>query len=186
VLGISTGGGGGVLAAYVIVVSPNDKGWLRVMEYGGSRAAIAAALGGIIEKTGAESIGLHVPGWDAEMLALLRSAGQELSPASASGTQRIVSFSELMERLRPVLAERAGTKTAAALEFGESGGPDDGEFTVRLGDSDLVIPDRDVLVKLLFGTHDDEGREILSGSPVAEALGKCLPVPAFNYGISYV
>jgi len=185
VLGISTSGGG-ALAAYVIVVSPNDKGWLRVMEYGGSRAAIAAALGAIIERTGAKTIGLHVPGWDAQMLALLRSAGQELSPASSSGTQRIVNFRELMERLRPVLAERAGAKTAAALEFGESGGPDDGEFTVRLGDSELVIPDRDVLVKLLFGTQDDEERGVLSGSPAAEALGRCLPVPALNYGISYV
>ncbi len=170
------------ISAYVIIGDANDEGYCRMSEWGGSRRVALGGIDAVYDHLGAKFTEFHVAGWDAEALELLADAGVEVEPTGASGTQRVIDFVGLFEALRPLFAASIGEDVASTLKFSEA----DERFTVALGDSALVIPDRDTLVKLVFGTHDGAGRELLQGSPAADAMGRCLPVPALNYGISYV
>jgi hypothetical protein len=178
---LAVGRPGGEPEAYV-VSGKNRDGLVRVIEYGGERAAVAGSLAAVIERAGAKQTSLHVPRWDSPMLGVLKSAGAGIQDSNATGTHRIIRFIDMMERLRPLFAERIGSKDAANLKFAESGE----RFRFSLGGSELVLPDRDALVRVIYGTIDDSERSALKASPVGKALERCFPIPALSYGTSYV
>jgi hypothetical protein len=178
---LAVGRPGGEPEAYV-VSGKNRDGLVRVIEYGGERAAVAGSLAAVIERAGAKQTSLHVPRWDSPMLGVLKSAGAGIQDSNATGTHRIIRFIDMMERLRPLFAERTGSKDAAGLKFAESGE----RFRFSLGGSELVLPDRDALVRVIYGTIDDSERSALKASPVGKALERCFPIPALSYGTSYV
>ncbi|MDQ3702078.1 MAG: GNAT family N-acetyltransferase, partial [Chloroflexota bacterium] len=146
---------GGALLAYIVVHQPDkvrQRGpdaptTLRVVEFAGERTAVVAALPRLLEHYGTDRLTIHVQGTDPALHAYLAggvtpgkpasgASGLTPQPASASGTLRVINFPQLMERCRPLLAERLGTKGAAELAFEADAGPGsaEGGFTIRRGE----------------------------------------------------
>lgn len=218
--GLSTGG---TLLAYIVVHQPDKvrrRGpdaptTLRVAEFAGERTAVVAALPRLLEHYGTDRLTIHVQGTDPALHAYLAgppaaggpapgeresgTGGLNSQPASASGTLRVINFPQLMERCRPLLAERLGTKGAAELAFEADAAPGsaEGGFTIRRGAERLRLPDLGALATYVFGAA--EGR-VPGAEPVAPSAGaprtagasldadlsQALPLPTLWYGLNYV
>ncbi len=192
---------GGTLLAYLVVHQPDKvhrRGpdvptTVRVVEFAGERTAVVAALPRLLEHYGTERLTVHVQGTDLALHALLAGgpiagqAGLVLKPATASGTLRVINFPQLMDRCRPLLAERIGTKAARDLTFEADAPPGsaEGGFTIRRGDDRLRLPDLATLAVYLFGTPGPVVPPP-APAPLAELLAPALPLPALWYGVNYV
>ncbi len=190
-------------AAYLIVHQPHkvrrrhpdDPLVARIVEFAGDRAALLAATPLLLEHYGAGRVALHVQGHDVALRALLidppsrqpRRPGITATPAGTSGTLRVINFVQLMERCRPLLAERIGW-TAYDLRFAgdERPGSALGGFTISLGSELLRIPDLATLDQWLFGSPRPREAEPAGSAQVARLLERALPLPSLWYGISYV
>jgi predicted N-acetyltransferase YhbS len=186
---------GETMLAYLIVHSPDrirrrgpdEPRLVRVVEYAGERGAVAAALPRLLAHYGAGRLTLHVQGGDVALPALLAGAGLTLAPAAASGTLRVINFPQLMERCRPLLAERIGAGAGGLIfEADAQPGSADGGFTVRRGEEHLHLPDLGSLAVYLFGQPGEAGVSPAGSATLAAELSRALPLPALWYGISYV
>lgn len=185
----------GALLAYLIVNpssairrNPGDPSVARVAEYAGDRAAIVGALPFLFDHYQAERLTIHVAGLDAVLRTHLSRAGIEGTPSPTWGTVRVINFPQLMERCRPLLAERIGASAAAELRFeaDERPGSALGGFTIRRGSDALRLPDLGTLAHYLFGTPDGVSAIPEGSTALAAELAPALPLPSLWYGISYV
>ncbi len=148
-----------------------------VAEFAGDRAALVCALGQLATKRNI-ALRVHVLRTDTVAQRLLGGAAVPAAPAPTSGTLLVINFVQLMERLRPLLAERLGAETARQLTFHA----EDDRFTIAKGAERLTVNGRGDLALYLFGSHDEP-----AGSPaLAAQLAQALPFPALWYGLSYV
>ncbi len=186
---------GSVLLAYLIVNppsamrrSPGDPALTRVAEYAGDRAAIVDALPRLFDHYGAERLLIHVQGTDPVLRAWLEESRIVGIPSPTWGTVRVINFPQLMERCRPLLAERIGAATAAELRFeaDERPGSALGGFTIRRGSDALRLSDLGALAHYLFGTPDGVSAIPEGSTDLAAELAPALPLPSLWYGISYV
>ena len=102
-------------AAYLCVEGPDAKtgpGVLVAREVGGSREAVLAAAGRIIDVTGAECLDIEVPASDTETRLLAETAGCECRTTGMHGTLKIIDPAVFLET-RTMAAE-----DLAALVFG--------------------------------------------------------------------
>lgn len=185
---------GDALAAYVITHpprSPRPEGApaiVRVVEYAGERAAVAAALPRLLRHYEAEHLRLPVIEGDAALEALLRQFGSEGTPGVAWGTLRVINFPQLMARCRPLLVERLGLAPAAALRFAADAPPGSAEsgFTIAIGDDALRIPDLGTLACYLFARPGEAHEQVTGSAALKARFARALPLPALWYGITYV
>jgi len=186
---------GGTLLAYLIVNPPaamrrhaDAPAVVRVAEHGGDRAAVAAALPLLLERSGAERLTLHVQRDDLALRVRLSNAGVDGTPSPTWGTLRVINFLQLMERCRPLLAARIGTAIARELRFeaDERPGSALGGFTIYRGSDSVRIPDLATLATYLFGTVDGPPVEPEGSAQLAADLASAFPLPALWYGITYV
>jgi predicted N-acetyltransferase YhbS len=185
---------GETLVAYVIAHPPRTPrpegapAIVRVVEYAGDRVAVASALPRLLARYEAEHLRLPVADGDAALRAHLRRAGSEGMPGTAWGTLRVINFPQLMERCRPLLAERLGGRPARALRFSADAPPGSaaGGFTIRLGDAALRIPDLGALASYLFARPGEEHEQVTGPAALKTLLAGALPLPALWYGITYV
>jgi predicted N-acetyltransferase YhbS len=190
---------GETMVAYLILHQPDkmrrraeDAPFARVVEFAGQRAAVMAALPELRREYGVERITLHAQGSDPVLGGVLRTAtGREGTPSGASGTVRVINFVQLMERCRPILAERMGHAAASGLRFEADAAPGrpDGGFTIRRDGESLRVPDLASLAPFLFGTHRviEVPDTVPDGSEGLLAdLRRALPLPSLWYGVSYV
>jgi hypothetical protein len=168
--------------------NPDDPRLVRVVEFGGDRAAVLAAVPRLLEHYSAGRLTLHVQGTDAGLLAHLHLLGVAPATAGSSGTLRVINFPQVMERCRPLLAERIGAAAARDLRFeaDQPPGSTAGGFTIRRGAEALRIPDLAALAEFLFGSP--QRRPVpTEGSPsLAGLMAEALPLPTLWYGINYV
>jgi predicted N-acetyltransferase YhbS len=188
---------GSLLAAYLIVHdpakarrrNPDDPTVTRVVEFAGQRAAIASAIPRLLDHYRTDRLTLHVQGWDPLLgTVLLLSTGVEGTPSHSSGTLRVINFPQLMERCRPLLAERIGGAAAGSLAFEAEAPPGSasGGFTIRRGSDAVRLPDLAALAQFVFGTHTPPETTPEGSSDLLALLSRALPLPALWYGISYV
>ncbi len=175
----------GTIQAYIIVPRRSgDDGTVLIAEVGGERRAVLAALPRLFARQdGAARFHLHVPRHDTLLQQLLKQAGVSSVPAPTEGTVRLIHFSQLMERLRPLLSETLGRHTASALCFDEEGDTCIFRFqgeSLRLGRADGA--------RLLFGTPSQSEATFYGGlsDEFSGALRAVLPFPALWYGLSFV
>jgi hypothetical protein len=168
--------------------NPDDPPLVRVVEFGGDRAALAGALPRLLAHYGAGRLTLHVQGYDALLRGLLTAGGAAGEAAPASGTLRVLNFPQLLERCRPYLAERIGASAAGALEFSADGPPGGagGGFTIRSGGDAVRLPDLASLAVYLFGAPDLTDVTAQGSADLAATLAQALPLPALWYGLNYV
>jgi|DewCreStandDraft_1066081.scaffolds.fasta_scaffold00424_19 predicted N-acetyltransferase YhbS len=156
----------------------------RVVEFAGDRRAIAAALPLVHRHYQVPQVRLHVMGSDMVLQAHLAAAGLTGVPAPSSGTLLVINFPQLMERVRPLLAERLGQHVVGELEFIEEPG---GRYMIRRHGEALALPDAGHLGNFLFGTVDPRAECVPEGSPaLLTLLQRALPLPALWYGVNYV
>lgn len=185
--------------AYVIVHRPEVMRnvqaagrYLRVIEFAGQRAAVLAALPLLCDRYGVARVRLHVSGSDPVLAGVVeRAAGHKGTPVGGSGTLRVINFPQLMERCRPLLAERMGRAAARDLRFEADAPPGSvaGAFRVTRGDEVVYVSGLASLALFLFGSHAPFAPpdEAPSGSPVLLGdLHRALPLPSLWYGLSYV
>jgi predicted N-acetyltransferase YhbS len=187
---------GGQAVAYLVVHQPDkvrqrqpgDPPLVRVVEFGGERAAVAGALPRLLAHYGAGRLTLHVQGPDSVMRGLLTAGGAEGEAAPAAGTLRVLNFPQLLERCRPYLAERIGATAAGALEFSADRPPGSagGGFTIRSGGDAVRLPDLASLAVYLFGAPDLTDVAAQGSADLAATLAQALPLPALWYGLKYV
>lgn len=172
----------GSFLAYVILRKAEAGSTTSLVEFGGDRTAVLAALPEIMTRYGLAGLNWQVQGSDFVMKAICERSGLELAPTSASGTVKLINFSQLMSRMRPRFAELLGAAAADRLRFEQNGD----EYIFALGDEQTVL-DRDVATYAVFGG--------LAGLPdplqsapglLGDALRAILPMPTLWYGINYV
>ena len=145
-------------------------------------AALACALG---QLASARNIALrvHVLRADTVLASVLGGAALPAAPAPFSGTLLVINFVQLMERMRPLLAERLGAETARQLTFHAAAD----RFTIAQGAESITVSGRGDLALYLFGSHDqDEAIKSSGSTTLAAQLDQALPFPALWYGLSYV
>ena len=191
---------GETLVAYLIVHDPSkvrrrsadEPASVRVVEFGGVRASVIAALPRLIAHYDVERLAIHTQGSDPVLGRVLRAAtGAAGTPSGASGTVRIINFVQLMERCRPLLAERMGHAATAGLTFHADAEPgsQEGSFSIRRGDAKVRIEDLASLAVFLFGSHraiEAPDSEPSGDTVLLEDLRRALPLPSLWYGLSYV
>ena len=153
-----------------------------LIEYGGDRNAVLAALPLLIKQYNLSRISFQVMGSDAVMQALCERSGLEMTPTSASGTIKLINFPQLMTRMRPRFDEILGPTTANRLRFEQ-----DGEtYIFALGEETLTL-DRDTATKAVFGDLEGLPNEVQIGTRELEIeMRRILPLPTLWYGINYV
>jgi hypothetical protein len=123
-----------------------------------------------------------VAGWDVAVRAELEARG--LRPAAEPGlcgTVRLVNFPQLMERIRPLLVERAGRRAA-----GVQASAADGKLALSLGAERLEMSETDAC-SVVFGTRDRSERKLLEGrGELGRVLAAALPLELPWYGYNYV
>jgi predicted N-acetyltransferase YhbS len=186
---------GGTPIAYLIVNPPSamrrsteDPSIIRVAEFAGDRTAITVALPRLIDHYGAERLTIHVQGTDTILRTHLSRADIVGTPSPTWGTLRVINFPRLMERCRPLLAERIGAVATQDVRFeaDERPGSAHGGFTIRRGSEAVRIPDLGTLAHYLFGMPDGASIEPEGSPRLAAELAEALPLPSLWYGISYV
>ena len=160
----------------------------RVAEYAGDRGAIFSALPFLLDHYNAAELNLYVQPDDVAFRQRLASAGVAGKASEAECIVRIINFGQLMERCRPLIAERIGDDLTRELRFemDEPPGSPNGGFTIRRGDDFARIPDVGTLASYLFGTPSGEPIIPEGSVQLAAALAPAFPFPTIWYGVSHV
>lgn len=171
---------------------PDASRFSRAAEIAGDRTTLVAGLAALVEALDVGRLIVHAGQWDVALRSMLEAAGLTPRPAHSWGTLRVINFPQLMERLRPLLAERLGQAEAGRLHFwtdAPPGGPD-GRFGIRRDDEEVVIEGLGTLGVFLFGSVDPEvgeaaGACIQGSSRLRTLLSRVLPLPALWYGLNF-
>jgi hypothetical protein len=173
---------------------------LRPVEVGGDREAVAAAIPVLLDHYRATSADVHVVATDTALASRLDAVDAVWRPDATSGTVRVIDFPGLMERVRPLIAARAGEALASRLHFeaDERPGSARGGFTVRYLSATVRIASHGDLGPWLFGTPNglgavlselgaSDGPSLVDGDlELATTLARALPLPTLWYGVNYV
>jgi GNAT superfamily N-acetyltransferase len=177
---------GGELVAYAAAREPgsaeSDPRGTILGEFAGCRAALVAALPRIAEISGCQRLLLPAGSWDLTLRAEMAARGIDPAPeAATSGTVKLVNFPRLMEKLLPLLVERAGLR-ASGLSFSQT----DAGLAVSLGGERLDLGEADACA-MVFGRRDGRERELLEGrGELGRLLAAALPLELPWYGYNYV
>lgn len=172
----------GAFRAYALVSLRRKNEGTNLVEYGGDRHALLQALPQIQQRHNLTTLSLQVARHDTLLKSLLEQSGLSGTPCTTSGTVTLINFPQIMDRLRPLFAEKLGIPTAQTLRFWE----EEEQFGFALANEKLIL-DRDTTTRLLFGTLERTAEEIAPESgALGEVLQTILPLPTLWYGINYV
>ncbi len=158
-----------------IVCRVSEEDWLcHIMEYAGEARIVAAALAQVAERHDAHALRLVVQGTDPILFAYLERAKFALEPVHSSGTLLIVNLQQLVDRLRPWFAARAGLEAAERLDVLRDGD----RFVFTCGDASVELENLAAATEFLFGHHE---RNRPSG-----VFAKMFPAPTLRYGLSFI
>lgn len=163
----------GTLCGYYVVPTTKDETVTDVVEFAGEPYALAAALGPLMERRGLQSIILRLQRGDVVLRGLFERDGVPLERKRTDGTLLILNFSQLVERLHPIVEARTREDVASRITMTEA----NGVFRFQAPDAEIAT-DRPGAARVLFG-HPEEAE--LPGM-----LGSVLPFPTLWYGINYV
>ncbi|NOZ24364.1 MAG: GNAT family N-acetyltransferase [Planctomycetes bacterium] len=142
------------LVAYVVLglpARPSQKALARLIEYAGSREAVAAALDEVLGECGVGQIDLCVPAHDVGMKVQAMRFGVEPSIATMPGTWKMVNLPRFMGAMWHYLEEKLGEETTRELYFSD----DEGEYVMRYRFDRFTPKDGTHLMRVLFGAADE-------------------------------
>jgi len=164
----------GIFCGYLLIATTMDKGILQVMEFAGDPFALASAFAAAIEQRSAVGLTLVLQEEDRALRELAVAAGIALEPVHFSGTLLLINTMQLLKRLQPYFAERAGILAADQLRFEEEGE----QFTLTRDLDTHSVKGTQAFAELLFGNHE---RPLDNNWTTS-----FFPAPALRYGINYV
>lgn len=192
----------GAPAAYLLLSIPYDyldqpePKIRRVVEYAGSRLALAAAGRLLLAELGLEALLFPVPWQDTDLIRLLLPAQPGAGYAhQAEHTLRILNFPALMLALRPYLqavlspAQRRGLTASQAgplLAIDENGAAvaeGGGGTCILARGADRLELDTGGMSSLVFG--DPTAAQPAAPGALDAIVKAAFPLPAFNMGIDY-
>ncbi len=198
----------GCPAAYLILNVPwefirqPEAGIREVLEYAGSRVAIALALVEILETGPVKDLRFPVPWQDLDLILLLKSwerKGQ--SPFCAPGlplpewrslpdhTIRVIDFPGLMDDIHPLVRARLDPAMSQGLHGEQSGpllGMEGGDHFALVRGKERLELDGAAMTRLVMG---ETGSAHISANKVPGALADIIaalfPLPSFFPGLDY-
>jgi GNAT superfamily N-acetyltransferase len=177
---------GNVTAYFVAGVTskmggPPRSGRLTVIEAAGSRTDLMAALHAACSNWNKRRIELSVSPTDRDTLALLSGRHLAEIPVPVYDCTAIINLARLIQRLRPLLAARAGPAGRRL-----TGVEREGKMELRLGSRTLILSP-DAMVRLLFGEPQrDRPPGIRTEGAFGRVIRRAVPLPLVNPGINYV
>lgn len=170
----------GVPQAYLMLVRYGTAG--NVVEAGGSRRLIAAALAEVLRDEGFDRITWRVPASDLETQVWGREAGIAGEPGPYDDTVTVLNWAQIGTRLRPHLEERLTRAEADRLVFAHA----EGWWGIQYGEASFGTPEWGDASRLLFGPPPGEPAVALPAGALGEVLARVLPLPRPQYGMSYI
>jgi hypothetical protein len=169
------------LLAYVVLAVARDRDapTAGVVEFGGSRRAVIAALRVLAERYRLQAISARVLPEDREALAMLEALGVAAEPHLLGGHRLAILHEHILSRYRPWLTERVGPEAAAAIEVRRS----DAVWSLEVRGKTVPVGDFEALNAALFG---DTVRDLAGGGEAAALLRRALPLPWVLPGLNYV
>lgn len=164
---------GHIQGYFICAESPMNNGSFRmeVIEYAGERKAV---LGGIVKvMIQLEPVGIsgYALWSDIEMVNALDEYRIKRRIHHYPGTIRIINFSQLMQKLKPLFTQEGILEN---IEFYES----ENKYTIRSGNKELVIVDDKAMHDLFFGNADEVNlNDHINGDyTLLGKLNLCLPI----------
>jgi predicted N-acetyltransferase YhbS len=173
--------------AYLAVQRPvvgrdGQPGPARVMEWAGSRRAVAGALPGVAARYNVPEAALVALADDGDWQAEARRCGYPGAPVQFSGTLGILDPARFLESVRPVLEERLGSDLGGLVVAPAGTGA-----LLRLRGEVLELATMGELTALVFGGDTEEARRVPPAPPrLAALLAEAFPIPLLWYGYNYV
>ena len=164
----------GTVCGYTVSYVSSRDGACVIAEYAGDTAAILSVLGLLMERHDTQSMWMHVQGTQIALLDALARAGVRADRVHSKGTLLVLNFPQLIERVRPWIASRAGMNSATAICVRE----EDGHVRIQIGNEGIDFASRADATEFVFGNHE-RGR----GQGV---FARVFPVPSLWYGLNYV
>ena len=152
----------------------------NLLEWAGTRRAVAASLHSIVTALGTDELDICLPEYDAELRGIFESRRIQGGPCTHSGTIRILSLASIGRRIAPRIEERFAHDGAVGLKLDDAA---DG-FEITAGGERAIITDRLAMARIVFGRHSEWGIELPGG--IRAALQKLFPLPLPPVGFSYI
>jgi hypothetical protein len=179
--------------AYLLLGAPweyigeTEKRVRYLAEYAGSRLALAAAAGEILEQPGMTELTVLVPWQDVDFIQRMIDYGATPEwSAMPDHTLRIVNFPGLQADLRQYIQTRLASKLQRGLRFEQSGpllGSEGGDcLAISRGKDRLELNGAD-MTRLVFGAPGWELPE--APGALTEVIPALFPLPSFTPGLNY-
>ena len=172
------------ILGYVVTQGPRnkerEKGHIRaIAEYAGDRKAIADSIRLLFGRYDIEELLILVPEHDTSLIRILKHSGIQGRRRNPGYTFKIVNLPRLMDRFAPYIRERVGKDKADSLKFAQ----DSDKFIITYKQERLELNDES-MVKLMFGTHDEDERDITAAVEMSELLQALFPLPFLWPGLN--
>lgn len=172
----------GRVVAYLsaLVRQREDKKALETNETGGDPESVVNLAAALAADEGVNSFDLGVPGAHEELSIACECRGLSSAERPASGTFKLLNPAGFLDKMRLVIAERAGTQFAKSLEVGNVAGG----CSFRLNGERLDVSNEAELLRLIFepGWRIEE----LGGGRLGKSLAIAFPLPMIMPGFNFI
>jgi len=176
--------GGQMQGYFICSVSPKENGDFKmdIIEYAGNRKSVLAGIIKTMVQLNSASISGYTSWFDTDMVKTLEENKIKTETSNYPGTMRIINFTKLMQKLKPLYAQE---KMLGSIEFCEA----DGKYIIRSGNMKLEI-ENDKTMHSLFLGNDMELPEIehmKENDTLFDMLKLILPIPVpYPYSLNYI
>ena len=172
----------GRVVAYLsaLVRRRDDTKALETSETGGDPRSVVNLAAALAADEGVKSFDLAVPGAHEDLSIVCGRRGFSEIERPASGTFKLLDPAGFVDKMRPLIAERAGTQFAKSLEVGNLAGG--GSF--RLNGERLDVSKEAELLRLIFepGWRTEE----LDSGQLGALMGAAFPLPMIMPGFNFI
>ncbi len=176
---------GGKPVAYCFTRLPwgytREQGVREVVEYAGSRVALAGSLSQTMAGLNLRELRLVVPWQDVDVLRLLHGQGivGDRIPLPEH-TMRLLNFPGLMADLRPYVQARLPTPLRRGLRFEQQGDC----YVIAHGRERLEL-DGGTMTRLVMGVPEKMTEVTTQGRGLGDIITALFPLPSFLPGLNY-
>ena len=173
---------GGCVVAYLsaLVRRRDETKELETSETGGDPASVIELAAALAADEGVESFDLAAPGAHEDLSIVCERRGLSAIERPASGTYKLLEPAVFVDKIRPLIAERAGKKFANSLVVENAAGV----CSFRLNGERLDVPEEAELLRLVFepGWRVEE----LGSGQLGSLLGSAFPLPMIMPGFNFI
>jgi hypothetical protein len=167
-----------------------EAGARFVMEYAGSRAALAGAIDLILSQPGMRKLVWPAPWQDQELIELLEGMGcRGGSVPLLDHTMRIINFPGLMSDLQPYQHRRLDALDWNDLRFEQTGpllsASGDDRFIIARGHDRLELNGAEITVLVMGGLDEAHVAPKIASSGLENLVSALYPLPSFFPGLNY-